>query len=79
MKLIKIILIDILDGKYDFNELVNKINSLLKRNKNFLMQNWNMINKVVLNIKKAYSIDFSKNNTLTNSLGFSKKVLSGGQ
>src|SRR4051794_16078290 len=48
--------IDIPGGKYDFNELITKINCLLKRDKNFFKASLED-GKVTIDIKSAYSID----------------------
>ena len=40
--------IDIPADKYDFNELIMKINSLLKRDKGFLKQVWKMIRLLLI-------------------------------
>ena len=71
--------IDIPDGKYDFNELIMKINSLLKTDKNFFKASLED-GKVTIDITKStYSIDFSRQNTLANVFGSSNKVLTNGK
>jgi hypothetical protein len=71
--------IDIPNGKYDFNELIMTINRLLKKDKCFFKASLEN-GKVIIEItKSAYSIDFSKQNTLANVFGFSSKVLTHGK
>jgi hypothetical protein len=54
------------NGKYDFNELYTTINELLKANKGFFKASLED-DKIVIEVtKSAYSIDFSKQNTLAN-------------
>jgi hypothetical protein len=51
------------------------INELLKKDKGFFKANLKG-GKIIIKItKSAYSIDFSKQNTLTNIFGFGNKVL----
>ena len=76
--------IDIPTGIYEFNNLISKINTFIKsdgsqfENQNFFnakLEN----NKVVFEIKKAYSIDFNKPNSIASVLGFKNKVLKSGK
>jgi hypothetical protein len=71
--------VDIPNGNYEFNELIMTINGLLKRDKNFFKASLEG-GKLIIDITKgAYSIDFSKENTLRSVFGFSNKVLTGGK
>ena len=71
--------IDIPNGKYKLNELIMKINSLLKKDKNFFKASLED-GKVTIDITKStYSIDFSRQNTLANVFGFGCKVLTHGK
>jgi hypothetical protein len=72
-------IINIPNGKYEFNELITTINRLLKKDKGFLKANLEDGNVIIDITKSAYSIDFSKRNTLANVLGFSNKVLTTGK
>jgi hypothetical protein len=72
-------IIDIPNGKYEFNELITTINGLLKKDMNFFKANLKD-GKVIIEItKSAYSIDFSKQNTLADVFGFNNKVLTHGK
>jgi hypothetical protein len=71
--------IDIPNGKYDFNELIMTITRLLKRDKSFFKASLEDGKVIVEITKSAYSIDFSRQNTLTNVFGFSSKVLATGK
>jgi hypothetical protein len=71
--------INIPNGNYEFNELVVTINGLLKEDKGFFKVSLEG-SKVIIDITKSeYSIDFSKQNSLANVLGFSNKVLTTGK
>jgi hypothetical protein len=72
-------LIVIPNGKYDLDKLIATINGLLKKDKNFFKASLED-GKVIIQItKSAYSIDFSRQNTLNNILGFSSKILTTGK
>jgi hypothetical protein len=72
-------IINIPNGKYDFNELIIAINGLLKKDKNFFKARLKD-NKAIIDItKSAYSIDFSRQNTLANVFGFNNKILTFGK
>jgi hypothetical protein len=69
--------INIPNGKYDLNELDMKINDeLIERDQNFF-QIKRKDNKICFEIKPAYSIDFTKQNTFT--FGYNSKVLKSGK
>jgi hypothetical protein len=71
--------IDIPNGKYEFNELIMTINRLLKRDKGFFKASLED-SKVTIDITKSvYSIDFSRQNTFANVFGSSNKVLTNGK
>jgi hypothetical protein len=71
--------INIPNGKYDFNELIMTVNGLLKKDKDFFKASLED-GKVIIEItRSAYSINFSKQNTLANVFGFSNKVLTTGK
>jgi hypothetical protein len=72
-------IITIPNGKYDFNELISIINGLLKTDKSFFKASLED-GKVAIEVtKSAYSIDFSKRNTISNIFGFDNKVLTKGK
>jgi hypothetical protein len=71
--------IDIPNGKYEFNELIMKINSLLKRDINFFKVGLEDGKVIIDIIKSTYSIDFSKQNTLANIFGFGSQILTSGK
>jgi hypothetical protein len=72
-------IIDIPNGKYDFNELIMTISGLLKTDKGFFKASLEA-DKVIIEItKSAYSIDFAKQNALANIFGFDSKVLTKGK
>jgi hypothetical protein len=71
--------IDIPNSKYDFNELIMTINGLLKKDSGFFKASFKD-SKVIIDVtKSAYSIDFSKQNTLADVFGFGNKVLTSGK
>jgi hypothetical protein len=70
--------IDIPNAKYEFNELIMIINGMLKRDSGFFKASLED-DKVIFDIKSAYSVDFGKQITLGNIFGFSSKVLTNGK
>ena len=71
--------IDIPNGKYEFNKLTMTINGLLKKDKGSFKASLEG-GKVIIEITNSvYSIDFSEQNTLANVFGFGSKVLTCGK
>jgi hypothetical protein len=72
-------IINVPNGKYECNELIMTINRLLKKDKGFFKASLEN-GKIIIEItKSAYSIDFSKQNTLADVFGFGNKVLTIGR
>jgi hypothetical protein len=72
-------LINIPDGKYDFSELIMAINELLQNDKGFFKASLKECKVTIDIIKSAYSVDFSKQNTLSNVFGFGGQILTHGK
>lgn len=71
--------IDIPSGKYDISELIMTINGLFQNDKGFFKASFKDGKVIIEIIKSAYSIDFSKQNTLANVFGFDNKILTHGK